>query len=128
MTLITSKFQRRLKPSPQPLGVLETIAAQVYTIPDLNFFDGACPNADLYIYDTATVPLDLAHVSFIPDLGLCQPDAIEAFQSYLYLMCRRKGRPHVTHMGPVAMWLAELVVYIICGVRYIPKCEIEGQV
>ncbi|RSH76715.1 uncharacterized protein EHS24_005291 [Apiotrichum porosum] len=71
--------------------------------------------------------LDLAYVSFIPELGIWQPDPIEAFRSYLHPVCMREGSLYHPDIMSLVSWMSNFIIYATCGVKYIPKPTTEDE-
>lgn len=127
--IISSSFQPASPNPRRPYGCLHDLA-QAFTIPDqphLCGWRGDFPNASLYVLDTDSVQLDLAYVSFIPELGIWQPDPIEAFRSYLHPVCMREGSLYHPDIMSLVSWMSNFIIYATCGVKYIPKPTTEDE-
>ncbi|ORY23110.1 hypothetical protein BCR39DRAFT_363445 [Naematelia encephala] len=97
--------------------------AQWYTIPDHPLIIGHAP---LLLLHDEHVPIDMERTIYQPDYSFWRPEIVEAIRSYINLAClfSKNG----ARIGAVHRWISGFVLYIICGVKYIPKCDIEGEV
>jgi len=101
--------------------------AQWYAVPDQPVGAGD-RHATLLLLNTQLVPIDLSRIDFHPLCNIWRPNLIEALRSYIHVVCMYAEADNITANNSVRIWISEFVLYTICGVMDIPKCETEDDV
>jgi len=109
-------------PDYNPYGIVGELA-HWFTVPDHSH-----ENASLLILDARDVQLNLNRAKFVPEYNIYRPGPTEAFRSFVHFACMHVDPEDYHATGAVTMWISEFVLYTVCGVKYIPKCDVEDDV
>lgn len=82
----------------------------------------------LFVLTEDDVRLDPERLEFNPRHRVWRPDYISIAQSYIYLLCQHRDIRDRERTMWISAWLSEFILFTLCEVSYLPKCETENEV